>query len=245
MKQTCTRIDRFRLERGTVIGGRYHVLELLGAGWEGEVYLVEEAGTGIIHTAKMFFPQRNPGNRTLKSYARRLHKLRHCPIVIQYHATEVMQFEGVRISILISEYVEGELLSTFLRAQRGNRLSPFQAIHLLHALTRGIESIHAAREYHGDLHLDNIVVQRFGLGFDLKLLDMFNWGAPSGENYRHDIVNLVRVFYDVLGGAKHYSRQPPEVKAICCGLKRGLILKKFRTAAQLRIHLETMEWSRC
>lgn len=228
-----------------VIAGKYRVIELLGAGWEGEVYLVEELGTGIVRTAKIFFPQRNRGDRNLKNYARRLHRLRQCPIVIQYHAMETMQFKNLRISVLISEYVEGELLLAFLKSQRGGRLNPFQALHLLHALTRGIESIHAAREYHGDLHTENVVVQRFGLGFELKLLDMFNWGAPSSENYRHDIINLIRVFYDVLGGAPHYAKQPPEVKAICCGLKRGLILKKFRTAAQLRNHIETMEWHRC
>jgi hypothetical protein len=34
----------------------------------------------------------------------------------------------------------------------------------------------------------------------------------------------------------------PEVKAICRGLKRTLILKYFRSAGQLREHLETMEW---
>ena len=32
-------------------------------------------------------------------------------------------------------------------------------------------------EYHGDLHDDNIIVRRHGLSFDLKLVDMFPWGA--------------------------------------------------------------------
>lgn len=245
MGRKLKRIDRFGLKPGQLIADKFRVQQLLGRGWEGEVYLVEEIRTGIVRTAKLFFPQRNPGDRTLKSYARRLHKLRQCAIVIQYHALETMTYRGQEISILISEYVEGELLSRFLRHQRGGKLNPFQALHLLHALTRGIESIHAARDYHGDLHLENIVVQRFGLGFELKLLDMFNWGPPSGENYRHDIINLVRVFYDVLGGADNYAKQPPEVKEICCGLKRSLILKKYRTAAQLRSHIETMEWGRC
>lgn len=239
------RIDRFRLKPGATIADKYQIIELLGAGWEGEVYLVNEMRTGIARTAKLFFPQRNPKDRTLKTYARKLHKLRQCPIVIHYHTMDSIDFHGREISVLISEYVEGELLSSFLKHQRGRRLNPFQALHLLHALTEGIEAIHAAREYHGDLHLDNIIVQRFGLGFELKLLDMFNWGAASGENYRNDIIDLVRVFYDVLGGAKMYSRQPPEVKEICCGLKRSLILKKFRTANQLRNYIETMEWDQC
>ena len=52
---------------------------------------------------------------------------------------------------------------------------------------------------------------------------------------------LVRILYDSTGGSRHYSRQPDAVKYICSGLKRSLILKKFRTVAQLRKHLETME----
>ena len=58
-----------------------------------------------------------------------------------------------------------------------------------------------------------------------------------------DIVDAVRLFYDTLGGRKWYSRQPAEVKTICCGLKRGLIRRKVPTARKLREHLETFEWS--
>jgi putative component of toxin-antitoxin plasmid stabilization module len=56
------------------------------------------------------------------------------------------------------------------------------------------------------------------------------------------VVDLVRILYDAVGGRKHYKRQPQVIKFICCGLKRSLILKKFRTAGQLREHLETLTW---
>jgi hypothetical protein len=32
------------------------------------------------------------------------------------------------------------------------------------------------------------------------------------------------------------------IKHICRGLKRSLILSRFRTISQLRRHLETLEW---
>jgi serine/threonine protein kinase len=146
------------------------------------------------------------------------------------------------VTVLISEYIEGELLSNFLKYQPGSRLSPFQAIHLLHALTKGIEEIHSLGEYHGDLHSNNIIVRRYGLGFDLKLVDIFHWSTPKKQNIQEDICDLIRIFYDALGGAKHYTKQPQPVKTICCGLKRSLILSRFRTAAQLRKYLETMRW---
>lgn len=236
-------IKAFNLAPGQVLAGKYEVLDRLGAGWEGEVYLIRERATGIERTAKLFFPQRNVRERTSRFYAKKLHALRQCPIVIQYHTQDVITYGGITVPLLVSEFVEGELLSRFIERQRGQRLLTFQAMHLLHALASGIECIHRLGEYHGDLHMDNIIVQRFGLGFDLKLLDLFHWSAPRRTNIQQDVFDLIRVFYDALGGQKHYARQPPEVKTIICGLKRSLITRKFGTAGELREHLETMEWS--
>lgn len=236
------RISRFDFYTGRVLAGRHEVLGRLGSGWEGEVYLIREINTGIERTAKFFFPQRNVRDKAARFYATKLHKLRHCPIVIQYVSQERITYKGIPITYLISEYVEGQMLSRFLAEQPGKRLIPFQAVHLLYALAVGMETIHQMGEYHGDLHTDNIIVQRYGLGFDLKLLDMYQWQAPKTENIRDDVLNMINVFYEALGGKKHYATQPPEIKEICCGLKSSLILKKFRSAAQLRSYLETMQW---
>jgi serine/threonine protein kinase len=235
-------IDTFDFEEGDVLAGKYEVVSSLGSGWEGEVLLVCELNTGIERAAKFFFPQRNPSNRTLAYYAKKLHRLRHCPILIQYHTQETISYRGIPVTFLVSEYVEGELLSEFLKRQPGQRLDPFQAMHLLHALANGMESIHHLREYHGDLHTENIIVKRAGVGFDVKLVDLYRWRAPTRQNIQDDVCDLVRIFYDAVGGKERYSRQPPEVKRICCGLKRSLILKKFSTAGQLRQWLETMPW---
>ncbi len=242
-QRTTPRISKFEYESGTIIAGKYKILERLGAGWEGEVYLIKETATGIERTAKFFYPQRNQRDKALKFYARKLHKLRQCHMVIQYHTQERTKYNEIPISFLVSEYVHGELLSEFLKRQPGKRLSPFQAVHLLHALAKGIGCIHQKNEYHGDLHPDNIMVERYGLTFELRLLDMFHWGKPSASNIRNDVVDLVRIFYDALGGQKWYAKQGEEIKYICCGLKRSLITKKFRTAEQLRAHLELMNWN--
>lgn len=238
-----TSIDSFNLVRGRTLARKYEVIELLGAGWEGEVYLVRELSTGIERTAKIFFPQRNPKNKSIKFYAKKLHALRHCPIVIHYSAQESIVVRGQRVSFLISEYVEGELLSEFIKRQPGKRLTAFQGLHLLHSLAAGLECVHAMGEYHGDLHSDNIIVQRFGLSFDLKLLDFYQWKAPRSENIRGDTVDMIRILYDAIGGKKYYSKQPAEIKNIINGLKPSLILKKFKSAGELKQYLEIMSWS--
>lgn len=242
-KKKSAVIESFNFTPGRILAKKYEIVSQLGAGWEGEVYLIREVLTGIEKTAKFFFPQRNLKDKSVKFNAKKLHKLRKCGIVVQYHSQDTIIYRGVPITFLLSEFIEGELLTDFLDRQKGKRLSPFQAIHLLHAMVCGIECIHRTNDYHGDLHADNIIVQRHGLGFDLKLLDMFHWGAPSPEHRHDDIVDLIHVFYQALGGKKYYSSQPDEIKTICCGLKRSLILKKYRTAARLKHHLETMEWS--
>ena len=235
-------IDHFDIKPGRLLARKYEVIQSLGRGWEGEVFLVREHPTDIERAVKLFYPQRNPGDRVANFYARKLHKLRHCPIAIQYHTRDTIIYHRVPITLLVSDFVEGELLSDFLRRQPGKRLSPFPALHLLHALASGIECIHQMKEYHGDLHSENIIVQRYGLGFELKLLDFFHWGVPKPENIRGDVVDLVKILYEAVGGQARYRCQPAEIKAICCGLKHSLILKKFRTAGQLREYLENLQW---
>ena len=57
-----------------------------------------------------------------------------------------------------------------------------------------LEEVHLMKEYHGDLHMNNIIVQRFGLNFNVKLLNLFHWQAPKRENMQDDIIGAIKVF---------------------------------------------------
>jgi len=236
------RISAFDFTPGRNLGGKYEVIEQLGTGWEGEVYRISESATGIERAAKFFYPHRNIGDRTIKFHARKLARLSKCPILINYHTHDQIRFRGHLVKFLVSELFEGEQLAHFLNRQPRKRLTVFEGMHLLHALAGGLEQVHEVGEYHGDLHAANIMVQRRGINFDLKLIDMYRWHGTAGENIREDVCDVIRVFYDAIGGAKAYGAHPKEVKWICAGLKRSLILKRFRTAGDLRWHLENMEW---
>ncbi len=85
-------------------------------------------------------------------------------------------------------------------------------------------------------------MRRSGISFQLKIFDFFYRGRPCRSEMQDDILDAVRLLYDALGGRHHYADQPPEIKAVCCGLKHGLILGKFPTSHKLRRHLETFVW---
>ena len=80
-----TKFTEFNLPDGRVIAKKYEVLSKLGEGFEGEVYKIREISTGIERAAKLFYPNRNEKDRAVKFNAQKLHKLRQCPILIQYH----------------------------------------------------------------------------------------------------------------------------------------------------------------
>jgi len=233
----------FELKPGMSVGTRLSVIEKIGSGSEGEVYKALEAHTGKVRAVKVYYPDRNPKFKVSARYARKLDKLRGCPIVMDYLSHEVVWINGEEIACLISEFIDGEKLGDFISKQRGKRLGGFPAIHLLYSIVRGVEAIHQCGEYHGDLHVDNVMIKRFGLEFDLKIIDMHHWGDSKQDNREEDIMKMVKLFYVILGGAKKYPQVPASLKYIIGGLKRSLVLKRFRTVTELRYYLEEMDWS--
>jgi len=237
------KIDKFDLQPGRKIGGIYVVEEKLGGGYEGEVYRVTEERTGITRTAKIFFPHRNVKDVEARKFAQKLEKLRDCSIVIQYHHAETLNFRRHKATCLISEYVEGLQLSNYIQSHPGKRMPPFKALHMFYALVSGLDEIHWKNEYHGDLHSDNILINPKGVFFDLKLVDFFHRGRSNKDQRREDIVEAIGILHEAVGGRKHYAKMPPEIKSICLGQRRDLILKTFPTARHVLEHLENFEWA--
>jgi tRNA A-37 threonylcarbamoyl transferase component Bud32 len=235
-------VRRFDFQPGRKIAGKYEIERILGSGWEGEVYAIIERTTGIRRAAKFYYPHRDPTGKAAIAYARKLDALRHCPILMQYHHQEIVYVRKRKVTIVISELVEGQKLSEFLHAQRNHALTTFEALHVLYTLARGIAPIHNRGEYHGDIHDDNIMIRRQGINFEVKLLDFFDLGKPTKGKIHKDVLNLVEVFHVIVGGRDRYSRQPAVVKDIIRGLKDSLILQRFQSAGDIQAHLENLEW---
>lgn len=237
------KVRRFDFPPGKAVAGKYVVEGVLGSGWEGEVYAIVERATGIRRAAKFYYPHRDPLGKAAISYARKLDALRHCPILMQYHHQELAYVRRRKVTVVISELVEGQKLSDFLEAQPDHRLSTFEAMHVLYVLAKGIAPIHARGEYHGDIHDNNVMIRRQGIGFEVKLLDFFDLGRPTRSKIHKDVLNLIEVFHTIVGGRKHYARQPKVVKDVIRGLRDSLILERFQSAGDIQRHLENLEWS--
>lgn len=237
------RITAYNFEPGLVLARKYEIVSQIETGIEGELYMLNERATGIERTAKFFFPHRNPQNRVANFYAKKLHKLRHCKILMQYRTQETISYEGTPVTFLVSDFIEGDFLPDFLETLPGKRFSLFEGLHFLHALARGLEQVHMALECHGHVTKENIMVTRHGLGFQVKLVDLVQASTQTKpETIREDVYNILKVFYESIGGARVYAKLPEEIKEIFCGLRRSLVAKKFRNAGALRRHLETMRW---
>lgn len=233
---------QYRFPQGKMLGRHYKVVDYLGHGWEGEVYKVEEVATGILRAAKLFYQHRYQ-NRNLPhiGYAKKLNRLRSCSIVIQYHHQDMITIKDKPVDFLVSDFVDGIVLSEFIKRQPRKRLLPFEALHLFYALVQGVEQIHFLGEYHGDIHTDNIIVKRKGLTFDVKLIDLLHMGKASKTRIQEDVYNLIDVLYEMLDGNHHYSKLPRHIKKIILGRKSSLISRYFKNAGQLRLFLENLD----
>ena len=77
----------------------------------------------------------------------------------------------------------------------------------------------------------------------MKFFDLFDWKDSKKENMRKDICDLIRIFYDSIGGAATYRYQTAEIKYMVCGLRRDVIVSRFPSASALRAYLESFAWS--
>lgn len=237
------KLTSFGFKPGRKVGPRYVVEAMLGRGTEGEAYQIRELDTSIRRAAKFYFPHRNPKGRLSVRHARKLNTLRNCPIVLQYHHSEIVKVRRHNVVAMISDLYEGEQLEKWIARHRGKRLPPYHALHVLYNLVRGLEAIHDLGEYHADVHSQNILIMPRGVRFELKLIDFYDWGKPATYKQKQDIADTIRVFHECLGDREHYAVLPDEIKYICAGLKRSLLLKRFPTMTALRRHLESFEWT--
>jgi serine/threonine protein kinase len=238
-------VSKYNFLPGRTLARKYEVLSHVTSTEDGELYRLCEKATGIERTGKFFYPdakEKRQKEPRATVYAQKLHKLRNCKILMHYRTQETVRISGMPVSFVVWDQLSGMQLSEFLASQKGQKLSLFEGLHLLHALTSGLDAIHAMQEYHGNIAPENIIIKRKGIGFQVKLINMSLEDLPLNRTVGEDIVKLVTIFRSIVVPPKRGAKMPDEVKLLY-NAKPSQIRERLRNAGALRKHLESMLWS--
>ncbi|HEV3079550.1 MAG TPA: serine/threonine-protein kinase [Gemmataceae bacterium] len=158
--------------------GQYRLIELLGAGGMGEVYLAEHRMLKRPCAIKLIRPEQAGDPRVLARFEREVQmtaRLSHWNTVeiYDYGRTEDGTF------FYVMEYLPGLSLEDLL--ERHGPLPPERVVHLLRQTCQGLREAHAVGLIHRDIKPGNIfAAQRGGLYDVAKLLD-FGLVKPVAE----------------------------------------------------------------
>ncbi len=163
------------VETPEIPGGRYEIVELLGRGGMGTVFLARDAALARTVAIKVLNPMRDAGDlpQRLEREARTIAKLDHASVVPIH---EIGVLEDGR-----PYYVMKHVVGATLRAWRERNASHAEALRVFLRLCEAVAHAHELGIVHRDLKPDNVMVGRFG---ELYVVD---WGlaksvgaAPGG-----------------------------------------------------------------
>jgi tRNA A-37 threonylcarbamoyl transferase component Bud32 len=145
-------LKRRQLRVGDVVGNRYRLLEVLGDGAMGQVFVAENQAIGFKVAIKVLKPEilANPEFRQrFQQEAQAVGSIEHA---------NVARFLDLVVgdpTFLVMEYVRGETLRAVLA--RG-RLPIPRAVHIATRLAWGLDAAHAAGIIHRDLKPANVIL---------------------------------------------------------------------------------------
>ncbi len=158
---------------GSIIAGKYRVLELIGSGGMGTVWQGVHVTLGTRVAVKFIRPQ---FAEQAEARARFEIEARAAARLQSSHAVRVFDYgltEG-GLPYIVMEFLEGESLSDAV-ISRGP-LPPTEVVQIIGQAARALTKAHAAGIVHRDLKPDNIFLARTdepveGLGYVVKLVD--------------------------------------------------------------------------
>jgi serine/threonine-protein kinase len=146
-------LQRRALRPGDVVGNRYKLLEVLGGGAMGDVFVAENLAIGSRVAVKVLKPEllANPEFRQRFQFeAQAVGSIEH-PNVARFFDLVVGD-----PTFLVVEYVRGETLATTLA--RETRMTVPRAVHLATRLAWGLDAAHTAGIIHRDLKPSNVIL---------------------------------------------------------------------------------------
>jgi serine/threonine-protein kinase len=179
---------------GDVIAGRYKLVESLGTGAMGQVFIAENLGIGRRVAVKMLKPE------LLADALFRRRFQREAEAIGAIEHRNVARFLDLVVgdpTFLVMEYVPGPTLSAVIKAEQ--RLQPARAVSIARRLCWGLDAAHAAGVIHRDIKPANVILAPDPeMGEEPKLID-FGLAKVATPNPEDDLTRSGQVV-----GTPHY-----------------------------------------
>jgi serine/threonine protein kinase/Flp pilus assembly protein TadD len=207
------------LHPGSIVGGRYEILAMLGEGGMGAVYKAMDHELDRVLALKVIRPQYAKQAAVLKRFKRELVLARQITHRNVIRIFDLGVADGIRF--ITMEYVEGQELSDLV--EKRGKLPPDEAAGLIEQICHGLRVAHAEGVVHRDLKPANVmvdsqgraVIMDFGIARALDTATLTNTGAlvgtpvymspeqAKGESLdaRSDLFTLGIIFYELLTGS--------------------------------------------
>jgi serine/threonine protein kinase len=194
------------LNLGSVLGGRYELMEVLGRG-----------GFAVVYKAKQLHPQRMVAVKVMLSShllnlekadsAIRSFEIETRLIAALNHPNIVQLIDAGRLEsgllYMVLEYIEGQTLADLLKAE--GALSPTETKRLMGQVLEALGAAHQRGVVHRDLKPHNIMITDVGIARCAKVLD-FGVARVVEEASGNDLGTLTAT--GQVAGTPHYM--PPE-----------------------------------
>jgi serine/threonine protein kinase len=218
---------------GQVIADRYHILEKIGQGGMGLVYLAEHVKMGRRCAIKVMHRNLSPDLSAISRFGREAanaSRVNHPNVATIYDFGETKD----NLVYLAMEYVEGEALARLM--ERGEPIAAERAVGIARQIADALDAAHRQRVVHRDLKPDNILIGRDHTGRDVvKVVDfgiakamlgdgdgLTRTGAVIGTprymspeqliaepiDGRSDIYSLGCILYELLVGDRPFGDRP-------------------------------------
>ena len=213
------------LRPGAVLGRRYEILQLLGEGGMGSVYLARDREVNRIVALKVIRPELTGNLAVLDRFKQELvlsHQVTHKNVIRIYDMGDA---DGLKF--ITMEFVEGEDLRTLIHERK--KFSPEEAVEITQQICRALEATHSVGVIHRDLKPQNIMRDKsgrillmdFGLARTLEGDGMTQTGALVGTmeymspeqalgkalDPRSDLFTVGLILYELLTGKMPFQAE--------------------------------------
>ncbi len=217
----------------TVIDGKYELLEHLGSGAMGTIFLAEHLELGRKVALKFLSPDMLTDREARIRFEReaRLLSSLHCANLVQFHSWGFWQGDQ---AYMVMEFLEGTTLGSFLEV--AGALSWNSALKIAIEVCKGLEAIHSIGAVHRDLSMNNIFVCN-DTAKSIKIIDLGLASIHEGRQARRltesgallgslnyvspevcagrratacsDIYSLGCILYELIAGEKAFQNDTP------------------------------------